>query len=98
MSQLVEEGRAVCDAQGITLDADPDSLIDHAREVAYHHKASMLQDAEARRATEVDCLNGGIVRYGREHGVPTPGHEAIWALVRGLEASWRRQTEGATTA
>jgi 2-dehydropantoate 2-reductase len=85
MRTLVAEGRAVCDAQGITLDADPDALIDHAREVAYHHKASMLQDIEARRRTEVDWLNGGIVRFGRELGVPTPGHEAIGALIHGLE-------------
>jgi 2-dehydropantoate 2-reductase len=93
MSALVAEGRAVCEAQGIVLDADPDALIDHAREVAYHHKASMLQDVEARRATEVDFLNGGIVRFGREHGVPTPMHEAIWALMRGLEASWAQTAE-----
>jgi len=85
MRTLVAEGRAVCDAQGITLDADPDALIDHAREVAYHHKASMLQDVEARRRTEVDFLNGGIVRFGREHGVPTPGHATIAALIHGLE-------------
>src|SRR4051794_41542520 len=40
--------------------------------VAYDHKASMLQDVEARRKTEIDFLNGGIVRFGDEHGVPTP--------------------------
>lgn len=87
MRRLVAEGRAVCEAQGITLDADPDALIDHAREVAYDHKASMLQDIEAGRATEVAWLNGGIVRFGREHGVPTPHHAAIWALIEGLEAA-----------
>jgi 2-dehydropantoate 2-reductase len=90
VSALVDEGKAVCAAQGIELDADPEELIDHAArpEVAYDHKASMLQDVEARRATEVDYLNGGIVRFGREHGVPTPLNEAIAALIKGLEASW----------
>ena len=48
----------------------------------------MLQDVEARRATEIDYLNGGIVRFGREHGVPTPLNDAILALVKGLERSW----------
>jgi len=90
MRTLVAEGRAVCDAQGIVLDADPDALIDHAREVAYHHKASMLQDVEAGRPTEVDFLNGGIVRFGREHGVPTPGHETVTALIHGLEEAHAR--------
>ena len=92
VSGLVDEGKAVAAAQNIVLDADPEELIDHAAkpEVAYDHKASMLQDVEARRETEIDYLNGGIARFGREHGVPTPLNEAIWALVRGLEASWTR--------
>jgi 2-dehydropantoate 2-reductase len=90
VSALVEEGKAVATAQGITLDADPEDLIDHAAkpEVAYDHKASMLQDVEARRATEIDFLNGGIARFGRELGVPTPLNDAITRLVKGLEASW----------
>ena len=90
VSGLVDEGKAVAAAQGITLDADPEELIDHAArpDVAYHHKASMLQDVEARRATEIDYLNGGVSRFGREHGVPTPLNDAITALVKGLEASW----------
>jgi 2-dehydropantoate 2-reductase len=92
VTQLVDEGKAVAAAQAIELDADPEELIDHAAkpEVAYDHKASMLQDVEARRQTEIDYLNGGIVRFGREHGVPTPLNEAIVALIKGLEASWRR--------
>jgi 2-dehydropantoate 2-reductase len=90
VTALVDEGKAVASAQGIELDADPEELIDHAArpDVAYDHKASMLQDVEARRKTEIDFLNGGIVRFGDEHGVPTPHHRAIWALVRGLERSW----------
>ena len=90
VSELVDEGKAVAAAQGIVLDADPEELIDHAArpDVAYDHKASMLQDVEARRATEIDYLNGGIVRFGRELGVPTPLNEAILALVKGLEESW----------
>ena len=87
---LVDEGKAVAAAQGIELDADPEELIDHAarKDVAYDHKASMLQDVEARRQTEVDYLNGGIVRFGQEGGVATPLNAAIQALVKGVEASW----------
>jgi 2-dehydropantoate 2-reductase len=90
VSGLVDEGKTVAAAQGISLDADPEDLIDHAAkpEVAYDHKASMLQDVEARRPTEIDYLNGGIVGFGREHGVPTPLNRAIWSLVKGLEQSW----------
>jgi 2-dehydropantoate 2-reductase len=90
VSGLVDEGKAVAAAQGIVLDADPEELIDHAArpDVAYGHKASMLQDMEARRPTEIDFLNGGISRFGQELGVPTPLNDAITALVKGIESSW----------
>ena len=92
VSALVDEGKAVAAAQGIELDADPEELIDHAArpEVAYDHKASMLQDVEARRPTEIAYLNGGIARYGRQHGVPTPLNDAVAALVQGLERAWNQ--------
>lgn len=90
VSRLVDEGKAVAAAQGIELDADPEELIDYAarKDVAYDHKASMLQDVEARRETEIDYLNGGIARFGSEHGVPTPLNEAVVALIKGMEAAW----------
>jgi 2-dehydropantoate 2-reductase len=87
VSGLVAEGVAVADALGITLDSDPDELVDHAAEVAYEHRASMLQDVLAGRATEIDAMNGGIVRFGAEQGVATPLNEAIAALIKGLEHS-----------
>jgi 2-dehydropantoate 2-reductase len=95
VSRLVDEGKAVADAQGIVLDADPEELIDHAArpDVAYGHKASMLQDVEARRPTEIDYLNGGIGRFGRELDVPTPLHDAVTALIKGVEASWQQQPQ-----
>jgi 2-dehydropantoate 2-reductase len=90
VSALVDEGKAVAAAQRIELDEDPETLIDYAArpDVAYDHKASMLQDVEAGRETEIDFLNGGVVRFGREHGVPTPLNDALTALIKGVERSW----------
>lgn len=88
VSKLVDEGKAVAGALGVTLDSDPDALIDHAHRVAYEHRASMLQDVEARRPTEVEFLNGGIARFGEEEGVPTPLNQTIAALMKGVERSW----------
>lgn len=88
MSELAKEGVAVADALGIVLDGDPDKMIDHGREVAYNHKPSMLQDVEAERPTEIDALNVGIAKIGREIGVPCPLNEAVAGMIKGLEHSW----------
>jgi 2-dehydropantoate 2-reductase len=85
---LVAEGRRVADALGIALDADPEEMIDRAARENRAHRPSMLQDALAHRPTEIDALNGGIVRAGAQAGVPTPLHAAIAALIRGMEAAW----------
>jgi 2-dehydropantoate 2-reductase len=92
VSGLVNEGKAVAAAQGIELDQDPEEMIDYAArpDVAYAHKASMLQDVEAKRQTEIDFLNGGVARFGEEVGVPTPLNVAVTALVKGVESSWTK--------
>jgi 2-dehydropantoate 2-reductase len=94
ISGIVAEGVAVAAALGITLDSDPEALIDHSAKVAYDHRASMLQDALAHRRTEIEALNGGIARFGSEHGVPTPLNEAVLALILGMERAWTSQPEG----
>jgi len=88
VSGLIAEGLTVAAAQGIADVGDVEALIDHAADVAYDHKASMLQDVQARRATEIDFLNGAIVRFGRELGVPAPLNDTIVALVKGVERGW----------
>ena len=52
-------------------------------------KSSMLQDLERGRKTEIDFLNGYIVKKGREAGVPTPVNEAIVEMVKEVEAGER---------
>jgi 2-dehydropantoate 2-reductase len=91
VTALVNEGRAVAEALGIALDSDPDELISRAAVENHQHKPSMLQDALAHRPTEIDALNGGIVRAGAQAGVPTPLHATIAALIAGLEAGWKDQ-------
>lgn len=49
-------------------------------------KASMLQDVEAGRRTEIDVINGAVVAQGAKYGVPTPVNQLIVQLVKGLEA------------
>ena len=85
---LIAEALAVSDKAGIVLTRPPRAAVDEAIAEAYDHKPSMLQDVLARRATEIDVLNGGIAAEGRRAGVPTPLHDCMVALVKGLEKSW----------
>jgi 2-dehydropantoate 2-reductase len=45
----------------------------------------MLQDVEAGRKTEIDYLNGAVVRMGTRHGTPKPSNEAVASLIRDRE-------------
>ena len=88
VGQLIDEGRRVADALGITLDSDPAAMVDAAARDNHHHKPSMLQDALARRPTEIATLNGGVVAAGAAVRVPTPLNALVAGLVSGLEHSW----------
>ena len=88
VDRLIAEAEAVCEQAGIVLTRSPREAVDEAIAEAYDHKPSMLQDVLARRGTEIDVLNGGISAEGRRVGVPTPLHDAMVALVHGLERSW----------
>jgi 2-dehydropantoate 2-reductase len=86
--ELIAEGEAVARAMGITLHGNPRDLVKKGASAPGKHKASMLQDVLAGRQTEVDFMNGAIVRWGQKLGVPTPRNQAVWALIKGLEHSW----------
>ena len=88
MSAVAQEGIAVAKALNVTLEKDPEEMIDYGREVAYLHKPSMLQDIEAQRTTEIDSINGGIAAIGEKAGIPCPLNRAIADMVKGLEFSW----------
>jgi 2-dehydropantoate 2-reductase len=49
------------------------------------HLSSMAQDLEAGRATEIEFLNGAIVRMAQTAGVATPCHETMVSLIRARE-------------
>jgi 2-dehydropantoate 2-reductase len=88
VDRLIAEAEVVCAHAGIVLTRSPRDAVDEAIAEAYDHKPSMLQDVLARRVTEIDVLNGGVSAEGRRVGVPTPLHDAMVALVQGLERSW----------
>ena len=79
MIGALEEAQAVATARGIALPHDP-----IPRLLAYYDdvldgrlKSSMCRDVEAGRPLEVQSLNGAVVRFGEQAGVPTPVNREI---------------------
>jgi 2-dehydropantoate 2-reductase len=88
-NDLIAEGETVAKALDIVLHGDPRALVQKGANAPGKHKASMLQDILAKRQTEVDFMNGAIVRWGEQVHVPTPLNKAMWQLIKGLEHSWK---------
>lgn len=79
---LVEEGIAVANACGCTLEHDDE--LAHAYEVSRMTDetiSSMVQDVIHHRETEIRIINGAVCRLGREHGIPTPCNDLLLHLV-----------------
>ena len=87
-NDLIAEGEAVAKALGIELHGDPRQLVQKGANAPGKHRASMLQDVLSKRQTEVDFMNGAIVKWGEQAHVPTPLNRALWELIKGLEHSW----------
>ena len=85
---LMDEGKAVAAAAGVVLDEDPWEMNVLATRRGHRHAPSMLEDVQARRATEVDMITGSLVREAHRFGVPVPLHETMYRLIKAKEASW----------
>jgi 2-dehydropantoate 2-reductase len=85
---LIAEGEAVARALGIELHGDPRQMVLKGANAPGKHRASMLQDVLAKRQSEVDFMNGAIVAWGKQAGVPTPLNRGLLELIKGLEHSW----------
>lgn len=88
LEKAVMEAAAVAKAKGIKLGfADP---VAHTREVCAAtatNKSSMLQDILNGKRTEIDMINGAVVREGKTVNVETPVNEVLANLIRFMERS-----------
>jgi len=91
MAAILREVVDVANAQGIALDYDERwSAIISLLEKAIGGKASMLQDVEAARQTEIEVINGAIVAAGQRAGVATPHNQAMVWMVQAAEQHYLR--------
>jgi 2-dehydropantoate 2-reductase len=86
MADLVEEAAAVARARGISLTyADPLAQVIEVARRTGANRSSMLQDFDRKRPSEIDFINGAIVREAADAGVPVPVNAAVTRIIRAME-------------
>ena len=85
MRSAHDECMAVAQATGIVLDAPLWPMIENIARTMQGQYSSTAQDLQKNKATEIDHLNGFIVRQGQQLGVSTPVNAALQTLVKALQ-------------
>ena len=99
MLQVMREVVAVGRAHGVALPADfADDRLAFAHTLPGDMDASMHHDLKNGNPLEVDWLSGGVVRLGREKGVPTPANSAVCDILAIYAAGTRKQAKPAQVA
>jgi len=85
---LADEALEVAQRQGVVVDSQSlHAMIDFAAKEHRFHQPSMLQDIRSNRQTEIESLNGFIVRAARRHGIEVPRNELIYGLMLARQAA-----------
>lgn len=85
MRDVIDECLAVARADGVQVAGDPHAAAPKLVESMPSQYSSTAQDLARGKPTEIDFLNGFVVRRGQALGVPTPANRVLWALVKLLE-------------
>jgi 2-dehydropantoate 2-reductase len=85
MRDIVDECLAVAAAEGINVPGDVDAAVRSIVETIPQQYSSTAQDILRGKPTEIDYLNGHVVRRGKALGIRTPANQALWAMVKLIE-------------
>jgi 2-dehydropantoate 2-reductase len=89
MADVVAECQAVAAADGVVMAGDVEAAVRRIAETMPTQYSSTAQDLMRGRPSEIDHLNGYVVRRGQALGVPTPANRALWVVVRLAETASR---------
>jgi 2-dehydropantoate 2-reductase len=94
----VAEAMAVARASGIVLGTtEPrDAWVKASAGLPPEFKTSMLQSLEKGSVTEIDFINGAVVRWGEKCGVATPVNQTLVACIKGIEQAMLQQSTAST--
>lgn len=85
LADVVAECRAVAAAEGVRLPSDVLTSVASLAESMPAQRSSTAQDLARHRPTEIEHLNGYVVRRGEQLGVPAPVNALLLTLVRAME-------------
>jgi 2-dehydropantoate 2-reductase len=86
MRDVIDECLAVAKADGVTIPGDVDAAVRKIAETIPGQYASTAQDLARGKRTEIDHLNGLIVRRGEALGIATPANRLLHAIVKLIES------------
>lgn len=96
MRDVVAECRAVAAADGVLLPPDVDAAVRRIAETMPTQFSSTAQDLMRGKPSEIDHLNGHVLRRGEALGVPTPANRVLHTLVKLVEAEQATSALAAT--
>ena len=88
LSEAVREAAVVARARGIQIAADPVAMTMEVCQQTGLNISSMLQDVRSRRPTEIDSINGAIIKAARELQIPVPVNEELVRKVKAIEENY----------
>ncbi len=88
MEKLVFEAAEVARRKGVHIEENPIEKVRKAIEATRENRSSMGQDFDHRRETEIDAINGAVVREAQPLGIPVPFNQAVTDLVKAIEKSF----------
>ena len=95
MGVAVDEATQVAHALGIRLlYAHPVEKVAGVCEATAGNISSMLQDVLKENKTEIEQINGAVIREARRLEIPTPVNETLVGLVKTLEESYGKRIKG----
>jgi 2-dehydropantoate 2-reductase len=90
MEALVREAAEVARRLGVQLTGDPLERVRAVAELTAQNRCSMGQDIDFKRKTEIDVINGAVVREAERLGIPAPVNRTVAQLIRAIEKGFGR--------
>jgi 2-dehydropantoate 2-reductase len=86
---LVSEAVEIARKKGILIKGNPLEKVKAVAEATRQNRSSMGQDFDYKRRTEIDAINGAVVREAEHLGIPVPYNQMITDLIKVIEKTFQ---------